>query len=531
MTTQTPDPTPDPMKRALFRYQLIAPYLTTELRRGQKKAFLDQLAARTWTDERGQPVQIAAETLRSWARRYRNGGLDALLDKARPHRGVQVLSAEVVDLAVRLKQDVPERSLERLIAIAEDTGLVEKGLLRRSTLHRALRQAGVQTRRVKPQTDPQDLDRYEAASPNDTWQSDMLAGPWLPDPERPGHVRRAWLYAYLDDHSRLLLDGRFSFKGDLPALEMVLRRALARRGCCRRLYYDNGATYRSHHMREIAARLGIMAVVFTQVRRPQGHGKIEALNRLMTSAFIAEVRASSITTLDELNEAFSAWSDQQYNRKVHGETGETPLERWSRGLSRIRFLEEEQLRQAFLFREQRTADKAGVLSLLGVEYQVGAPLARRRVELRFDPERLDEIEVWHEGRFVERVGRFSVHTHRRPRVQAEGEVKDASPRAAPTVDWLAHLVQQRRAEVGVPPAVCPPEQDKDQAVLSLLREHLDPSVVEAGSVLDWLHRHGPIDPERAAAALPELLASWPRDHHVHLYLDALLRAEKPGAPR
>lgn len=172
----------------------------------------------------------------------------------------------------------------------EQMGLLQPGLLRRSTLHRVLRAEGLSQRACRV-PDIQDLDRREADRPNDLWQSDMLVGPWLPDPERPGKMRRAYLYAFLDDHSRLLLHGRFSFKGDLPALELVFRRCLQKYGVPVRVYYDNGKVYRSGHMKQIVAVLGIHGIVFTKIYRPQGHGKIEALNRYIRSAFLAELAA------------------------------------------------------------------------------------------------------------------------------------------------------------------------------------------------------------------------------------------------
>ncbi|MEO0602888.1 MAG: integrase, partial [Myxococcota bacterium] len=135
------------------------------------------------------------------------------------------------------------------------------------------------------------------------------------------------LYAFLDDHSRLLLHGRFSFKGDLPALELVFRRALQKWGRPGRCYYDNGAVYRSRHMRQIIAELGLHGIAHTKPYRPMGHGKIEAFNQYCTNSFVAEVKASTITTLDELNEAFLAFADFEYNRKVHSETGQTPRDR------------------------------------------------------------------------------------------------------------------------------------------------------------------------------------------------------------
>jgi transposase InsO family protein len=230
-------------------------------------------------------------------------------------------------LLVALKKEVPQRSLNRMLKIVERMKLLPGTTLTRSTLHRVLQQAGVSGRPPPPTSDT-DLDRFEADFSSELWQSDLLKGPWLPDPKRPGRMRRAVLYAFLDDHSRLLLHGRFSFKEDLPHLELVLRRCFQRWGLCRKLYYDNGATYRARHMTHIVAELGIHPIIYTTRYRPMGHGKIEALNRLIRSAFLAELSASPITTLDALNEAFMAWADTDYNRTVHSETGQTPLQRF-----------------------------------------------------------------------------------------------------------------------------------------------------------------------------------------------------------
>lgn len=368
----------DPRQQlALCRYQAISAYLALEPPRGQRGALLEQLAHKTWRGPDGEPLRASAETLRSWVRRYRRHGLAGLMDKRRPRRGVQALSAEQVDLVVALKREVPERSLDRLIRIAEDTGLIEPGVLRRSTLHRVLQREGLSARPASA-SDKKDLDRFEALAPNDLWQSDMRTGPWLPDPERPGKVRRTKLFTFLDDHSRKLLHGRFAFAEGLPELELVFRRCLQKYGKPKRVYYDNGKVYRAGHMRHIVATLGIHAMVFTTAYRPEGHGKIEAFNRLAKAAFVAEVKASEIRSLDELNEAFAAWMDLEYNRRVHGETGQTPDERWRAGIERVEYVDERRLRLAFRWKERRTPDKTGLFSLFGTRYQVGPELARRR---------------------------------------------------------------------------------------------------------------------------------------------------------
>jgi len=532
MTDSTEEPR---MAMALARYEIVGRYLAMKPKRGQRGKLLEELAEQTWIGPDGEPFHAAADTIRVWVARYRRDGLPGLMDKQRAVRGVQTLTDEQIELICRLKKEVPERSLERIIRIAEDTGLVEPDVLKRSTVHRVLQSRGLSARNSRV-PDRQDLDRFEADHPNDLWQSDMLVGPWLPDPSRPGKMRRAQLFAFIDDHSRLLLHGRFSFRENLPELELVFRRALQKWGTPTRVYYDNAKVYRSGHMKQIVATLGIHRIVFTRSYRPMGHGKVEALNRLLRNAFLAELKSSNINTLDALNEAFGAFSDLEYNRKIHSELGQTPLARWRTGIERVRYVEEDKLRQAFLWKERRTPDKSGVFSLLSVRYQVGAKLARKRIEVRFDPEALHEVEVWCQGHFAERARPLDVRAHRRPRAVADESSAPPSASQPPTADWLGHLVRRRREQGGIqshPRQLAEQARQRraeaDRAVLALLSEHLSADVVDQPAVRDFLDRHGPFDPDRAALTLEHLFERGEqRDRHVSFYLDAIRNAEQGG---
>ncbi len=252
-------PTPSPI--ALMRFQVISAYLAHDPPLGQRGAVRQALARKAWPLPDGRQVRFSPETLRKWIARYQRGGLDALENAPRARLGVQVLDPDQIEVLCGLKQDVPERSLDRILEIAAKTDLVPAGTVSRSTLHRLLKSRGLSKRpRTAPST--KDLDRFEAELPNDTWQSDMMAGPWLPDPDKPGKQRRAWLTAWIDDHSRLLVYGRFAFKQDTPTLELSLRQAVRRCRVPRRVYYDNGSAYRSKHIGQVCAALGVHRVVF-----------------------------------------------------------------------------------------------------------------------------------------------------------------------------------------------------------------------------------------------------------------------------
>jgi putative transposase len=524
------------MAKALSRYEVVGRYLAMQPKRGQRRKLLKQLANQNWLGPDGELFRVAADTIRVWVRRYRNDGLAGLMDKQQPLRGVQVLSEEQIDVVCQLKKQVPERSLERIIQIAEQTELIQRGILKRSTVHRVLQSNGLSARN-SPVAEKKDLDRFEADYPNDLWQSDMLVGPWLPDPDKPGKMRRANLFAFIDDHSRLLLYGRFSFRENLPQLEMVFRRALQKWGKPSRVYYDNGQVYRSGHMKQIVATLGMHRIIFTRRYRPMGHGKVEAFNRLVRNAFIAELKSSCINCLDALNEAFLAWSDLEYNRKLHSELGQTPLDRWRSGIERVQYVEEETLRQAFLWKENRTPDKTGVLSLLGIRYQVGASLCRKRVQVRFDPEAMHEIEVWHQGRFVQRCRPLMVYANRRPgAVTSFDEPVTSSDNTEPTADWLTHLITERRKRGQIEPTAqqmsiqAQQRRDEaDQALIELLKEQLSSDVLDLKATHQYLNQYGPFDVERAEQTLEKLFSQGhKRDQHVTFYLEHIRRSQHGG---
>jgi hypothetical protein len=105
---------------ALARYQAIAAYIALVPKRGERRNLLEQLAARSWPGPDGEPFTASAETLRVWARRYRNGGLEGLRDATPAVPGIHALTEDEIAMFCALKREVPARSLDRLIQIAED---------------------------------------------------------------------------------------------------------------------------------------------------------------------------------------------------------------------------------------------------------------------------------------------------------------------------------------------------------------------------------------------------------------------------
>jgi len=511
----------DPItQKALFRYQVISGYLASDPPRGKRRLILEQLAAKPWMLQSGEAAGVKAETIRYWLRLYQRGGFEALKDKPRSDQGIRAIPKEVIEEACTLKLQVPERSIERIITIMENLQLASPGLLRRSTLHRALKARGLSHRKLTL-PDRQDLDRFEADYANDLWQADMLQGPWLPDPKHPDKMRRSYLYAFIDDASRLLLYGRFFFKGDLPALELVFKRALQRYGKPLRVYYDNGMVFKSNHMKILCAELGIHKPIHTSPYRPQGHGKIEAFNRFCVNNFIAEVKASKLNTLDQLNEAFFAWVDEEYNHRKHSELTMSPKKRWLKDSSRIEYLDEEKIRVAFLWRELRTPDKTSVIKLFTRSYKVSTTLAKQRLEVRYDPEHLHQIEIYLNGAFRQRAKPLQISPHRGPK---ELLPLPQEPKPEEKIDYLAWLTQTHQKKTKITSTGKGDEKSRGssrdlQDFLALLQQHIHPDVFDPSLATEFFDTFGPFDMARIKHMLADLLAAHPANLHLSFYLN------------
>ena len=120
---------------------------------------------------------------------------------------------------------------------------------------------------------------------NDLWQSDCMHGPQV---LHEGKMRKTYLFALIDDHSRLIPHGQFYLAENLDNYLNCLWTALQKRGLPRKLYVDNGPSFRAHRLQLGCASLEI-GLTFARPYRPQGKGKIERFFRTVRSQFLPEL--------------------------------------------------------------------------------------------------------------------------------------------------------------------------------------------------------------------------------------------------
>ena len=87
-----------------------------------------------------------------------------------------------------------------------------------------------------------DRRRFEAELANDLWQADCMHGPKV---VVEGKLRKSYLFAFIDYHSRLIPHAQFYLRAMVESVQDCLMQALEKRGLPRRLYVDNGPAFRS----------------------------------------------------------------------------------------------------------------------------------------------------------------------------------------------------------------------------------------------------------------------------------------------
>ena len=273
--------------------------------------------------------------------------------------------------------------------------------------------------------------RFEASVRNELWTGDGLHGPTLAG----AAARRAVLLAFIDDHSRLIVGWRWGTGEDVFRLEAALRAGLMTRGVPEAILVDRGSAFVSSQLLRASAVLSVKLIHATP-RAATTKGKIERFFRTVRDQFLVEIDDG--VELGELNRLFSAWLEVVYHRRVHSETGQTPLERFD-AAGAPPLPTPALLREAFLWSVERTVTKTATVSLHGNQYVVDAALVGRKIELVFDPFDLTRIEVRYQHRPFGTAKPLVIGRHTHPQAQRE-----APPTPTPTgIDYLKLLAEQR----------------------------------------------------------------------------------------
>lgn len=480
--------TPRQRECALERYALLRPCL-------------EEGMTQSWV---AREQQVSLSTVQRWMRVYREKGLSGLAPGGRADRGqVRGVPQELIALIEGLGLERIGRPVTAIHALVSEVARVSDWPQPSyGQVYRILRglPEDVKTLAREGPTGYREtydvLYRREASRANGIWQADHCRLCIYVCREKQESAK-PWVTVILDDYSRAIAGYHLGWKTpSSDQTSLTLRQAIGVKddprwkicGTPERLYSDHGSDFRSKHLEAVAIDLK-MGLVFSQVGKPRGRGKIERFFRTMEEMLLARLpgyapvvkdlreqgeinacaKKEACLTLEELETILRNWLLETYQKRVHTETQMAPQERWLRSGVLPRLPEnEEQLDLLLLQPRRRYKVHQEGIRFEGAWYQhalLGDSVGDA-VTIRYDPMRLAALRVYVadtggrerllcEAQCVERGGEeityqdlVAARTKRRKRVgKVLRERKEVVKRYQADVQYAKQALEQGRDEV------------------------------------------------------------------------------------
>lgn len=429
---------------ALRRYQLIAPLLDAEMDPAKKVQLRENLAEQHKTSTR---------TVYRYEEAYRSAGFSGLKPADRTQTRSTRLPENFDDLlqeAIQLKREVPQRSVRQIIRILELEGRVAPGKLKRSTLERYLYDAGFGVRQMQMYKDARKSSSKRFCKPNRMMlvQGDIKYGLKLPIGKN-GAMVQTYLSSAIDDHSRFILASRFYDNQAEEIVEDTFHQVIDRYGKFDACYFDHGSQYIARQLDLSLSRLGI-TIRTAPVRSGKSKGKIEKFHRVVDS-FLREARLKKIKTLEEMNHQWAIFLETEYQDKAHEgiaeyyasygisipEGGITPRQEFNRDTRPLCYLDVSVVSEAFLHHERRKVDKGACISFRGRKYETKPSLIGFTVEISYDPAAPETLTVHYPGMepFPASPVKIGSFCDRKPALPVS--MQEAEPETSRLLDALA----------------------------------------------------------------------------------------------
>lgn len=368
---------------AANRLQIISELLDPALDKAKKQELKEEASLRFGVSER---------TLRRWISNYQESGFEGLKPKAPETAGTSKIPEPLIEEAIRLRREVPKRSVTEIIRILEWEGLAEPGFLRRSTLYDQMAARGYSSRQMRTYAkEVTSARRFQKPWRNYLWQSDIKYGIYV-------NGKPTYMVCFLDDCTRNIMHSEFYDSLDQSIVQDCFRKALIKYGAPDCVYFDNGKQFRTHWMKRACGKLGIR-LLYAKPYNPEGKGKQERYNQTVDS-FLREASLEKPKTLKQLNQLYEVWMQECYLNVPHSALhGKTPHESYEMDSHELRLLPAEIIADAFLSCEQRKVDKGGCISFCGQKYEVelGLSMIHRNVDVIYDPADISVLTIELEG--------------------------------------------------------------------------------------------------------------------------------------
>lgn len=391
---------------ALFRYAMIAPVIQENVK-VQVEYFRDVSKKEHEVPHIGKR-RFKVATLKAWLKQYRRGGFDALQPKTRDDKGCpRKINDIIADIIQQTVQQYPLLSCSAIHRLLVAEGHIGIGEITEATVRKYIR-----GNMLKEKLPPVARKKYEKEHINELWIGDCMHGPYINCGKKKC---KTYLIAAIDDHSRVVVGGRFFFHENSICLEIILKEAIRRFGIPKVFYCDNGSLFSSSHLQLACARLGI-ALVHSRPYDSPSRGKIERFFRTVKQKFLPMLRLSDIEDIEHLNDLFDRWLGNEYHKHPHHGINERPMDRFMEDIkhTEIKRIPEEELDRAFQITIHRKVKNDSTVSIAGALYECPTEFIGKKIQIRYPSDKPEELIIYEQDKPLCILKKLNIHENANP---------------------------------------------------------------------------------------------------------------------
>lgn len=381
----------------------------------ERSRLIDDICSRHWDIPGSTRKTISRSTVYRWLSELRSSSdptLD-LLDRQRSDKGTfRTLTDYQKKTLIAWRSENLFRTVANLKEELLSNDMVEdrSPVPSESTIARFLRSVRLDRKTMKARQVPGFKAvrlSFEADYPQQLWQADTKGQKIKAINPETGELLMAKPIVIIDDSSRYIVGLKYVFEENEAMVVECVKTAIIKFGVPETLYCDLGSPYSGRRLERAMTLLGCK-LIHTGKGDCEAKGKIEKFMQYLNDSLETELKTrEAVCTLPELNEYACALVSQDYHKRIHSATRETPESRYSAFPEEYRrFVSNNTLSLVFMDGKEATVSKTGIIRFGNKEYLIpDKRLFRQKVEIRFD-DRDSHVDVWFEDNYY---GQATLH--------------------------------------------------------------------------------------------------------------------------
>ena len=385
---------------ALFRYGLIAPVITNTFEENSQLEYFKKVASKKYIVN-GHEERYSWQTIKNWYLQYKKEGYDGLINKTRSDcHSSRKLKDDVIQRIKELKKEYPHISGTLIYNKLSDEGFINPNDICLGTILKFIRDNKI----LFNETEGIDRRSFVMENANDCWQADTSHGPYL---TINGKKTLTYLIAIIDDASRLIVGAKFYFNDNSINLQDIFKSSVKKYGVPKKLFVDNGKTYKNDQFNIICASLGLV-LIHARPYSGASKGKIERFFHTMKETWMRGLNWNEIKSIDELNDLLNDFI-ANYNNSVHSslknelDENITPNSRWFKDSHLIKKLDNNFIDIAFLHTAYPTIRSDAIANIKTHEFEVPMKYIGKKITVKFNPLNYDIAWIYENNKLIENI--------------------------------------------------------------------------------------------------------------------------------